>query len=56
MRLVSLVEDLELIEMARVDAAALVGDDPHLERSEHRPLALLVEKTGGDALTWMDSG
>jgi ATP-dependent DNA helicase RecG len=42
LRLLSLVEDLELIGQARDDALALVENDPHLESPENQPLALAI--------------
>jgi ATP-dependent DNA helicase RecG len=41
-RLISLAEDVELIDLARADAISLVESDPHLESPSHRPLGLAL--------------
>lgn len=56
LRLASLAEDMDLIEISRADAAALVESDPHLERPEHVPLGLEVRRRFGAAWTWVSSG
>jgi len=56
LRLASLVNDRDLLDIARSDAAALVLADPHLERPEHGPLADEVKRRFGAAWTWVSSG
>lgn len=52
----SLIEDLDLVEMARVDAFALVSDDPHLRQPVHAPLLRQVRRTFTEAWEWVSSG
>jgi ATP-dependent DNA helicase RecG len=52
----SLLEDAELLEQAREDAAAIVANDPHLSAPEHGPLLDEVKRRFGAAWEWVSSG
>lgn len=52
----SLIHDLDLVEMARVDAAAIVDADPHLTSPVNRPLLAQVRKTFSEAWQWVSAG
>ncbi len=45
LRLLSLIDDLELISQARADAHALIEADPHLESPECQPLAIAISQS-----------
>lgn len=52
----SLIEDLDLVELARRDAFELVAADPHLARAEHGPLLEAVRRTYDQAWEWVSAG
>jgi hypothetical protein len=52
----SLIDDLELVEAARVDAFAIVSGDPHLDSAIHGPLLRQVKRTFNEAWEWVSSG
>ncbi len=52
----SLIDDAELLECARCDAAGMLAADPGLERAEHRPLWREVRSRFAGADGWMESG
>jgi len=56
LRMARLPEDLELLQLARRDAMALVEADPRLARSEHRLLKRVLLQHYGDALGLVDVG
>ncbi|HSK47179.1 MAG TPA: ATP-dependent DNA helicase RecG, partial [Coriobacteriia bacterium] len=56
LQLASLIDDLELVELARKDAFAIVASDPHLGRPEHGPLLREVHRTFSAAWEWVSSG
>jgi ATP-dependent DNA helicase RecG len=56
LRLASVIADGDLIELARVDAGALVGSDPHLASPEHGPLLRELRRTYAAAWEWVSSG
>jgi ATP-dependent DNA helicase RecG len=51
----SVVSDFALYMRAKADADALVGDDPGLERSEHRGLRRLIDPDAETRATLLDS-
>jgi len=56
LRIASLIDDLDVVEMARSDAFAIVAQDPHLRRPEHGPLLREVKRTYAAAWEWVSSG
>jgi ATP-dependent DNA helicase RecG len=56
LRIASLLDDLELVEMARHDAYAIIERDPHLDAPSHRPLMREVKRTFVHAWEWVSSG
>ncbi len=56
LRLASLIDDLDLVELARKDAYALVAADPHLSAPEHGPLLREVRRTFTAAWEWVSAG
>lgn len=56
LRVASLIGDLDLVEMARKDAYAIVARDPHLAAPEHGPLLREVKRTFSAAWEWVSSG
>ncbi|MBE0476248.1 MAG: ATP-dependent DNA helicase RecG [Coriobacteriia bacterium] len=56
LKLASVLTDVELLDAARADAAAVVGGDPRLGRPEHRPLAEEVRARIEAAWEWVSSG
>ncbi len=56
LQVASLVEDSELLEMARADAFRIVHDDPHLTRPEHVPLLTQARRLFAEAWEWVSSG
>ncbi len=56
LQVASMVDDFELLELARDDAFALAAEDPKLMRPEHKRLRAAVRRQLGDRLTLLDSG
>ena len=56
LRLASLIGDLDLLEAARADAAALVEADPRLEAPQHAPLAEELRSRFSAEWEWVSSG
>ncbi|RMF74001.1 MAG: ATP-dependent DNA helicase RecG [Planctomycetota bacterium] len=56
LRFGDLVQDFELLESARRDAFALVGQDPHLKRPEHAGLRLELQRMFRGRLALLDAG
>lgn len=56
LKVASLIEDLALVERARVDAFDLVASDPHLSLPENGPLLDEVKRTFTDSWQWVSSG
>ncbi|TDB39904.1 MAG: ATP-dependent DNA helicase RecG [Actinobacteria bacterium] len=56
LRLASLVDDAELLEMAREDARTIVESDPHMELAEHALIAIEAHAMLGDDEAWVKSG
>lgn len=56
LRIASLIDDLELVEAARVDAFEIVSRDPHLAQPAHGPLLRQVKRTFDSAWEWVSSG
>jgi ATP-dependent DNA helicase RecG len=56
LRLLSLIEDLDVIANARSAARELIESDPHLERDDNRPLALVVQQGFGSLSDKAESG
>ena len=56
LRIASILADIELLEAARRDAAAIVGSDPRLQRPEHGPLATEVKERFEAAWEWVSAG
>jgi len=56
LRVASLVDDADLLEVARADALGLVEADPHLTRPENLPLLREAETRFADAWAWVSSG
>jgi ATP-dependent DNA helicase RecG len=56
LRIASLIDDLALVEAARVDAFAIVSADPHLSAPEHGPLLREVKRAYAKAWEWVSSG
>lgn len=56
LRLASLVDDLDLVELARKDAYSLISRDPHLSAPEHAPLLREVKRAFSAAWEWVSSG
>ncbi len=52
----SLINDLDLVEAARVDAFAIINSDPHLGSVTHGPLLHQVKHTFNEAWEWVSSG
>jgi ATP-dependent DNA helicase RecG len=56
LRLASLLDDLELLEQARADAAEIVAVDARLRRPEHVPLMRYARHVFGREWKWVSSG
>ncbi len=56
LRVASLVRDMELLELARADAIALVDDDPGLDEPEHGPLRRELGRRFLRDWDWVSSG
>lgn len=56
LRIASLIDDLDVVEMARSDAFEMVSADPHLQLPEHGPLLHQVRRTFSAAWKWVSSG
>ena len=56
LRLASVLDDVELIEMTRADARVIVEADPHLKRPEYGPLLREVQRVYREAWQWVSSG
>jgi ATP-dependent DNA helicase RecG len=56
LRVASLLNDLDILELARSDAYAIVEQDPHLELPVHKPLLREVKHTFDEAWEWVSSG
>jgi RecG-like helicase len=56
LRVASLARDIDLIEMTREDAAAIIACDPELTLPVHAPLREWLRNTIGDAWEWVSSG
>lgn len=52
----SLIHDLDLVELARKDAYALIVADPHLDLPEHQALQREVKRTFSAAWEWVSAG
>lgn len=52
----SLINDADLLDLARADARELIADDPHLSMPEHIPLGAETRHRFSDAWTWVSSG
>jgi ATP-dependent DNA helicase RecG len=52
----SLIDDLELVEAARLDAFKIISCDPHLAQPVHGPLLRQVRRTFDEAWEWVSSG
>ena len=52
----SLVDDADLLDMARADARELVATDPHLSAPEHVALQAAARSRFADLWTWVSSG
>ncbi|MEM6315353.1 MAG: ATP-dependent DNA helicase RecG, partial [Planctomycetota bacterium] len=50
MKIADVTKELELLKLAKDDAAALLADDPNLEKSEHAALRGALLKTYGETL------
>jgi ATP-dependent DNA helicase RecG len=55
-RLADITRELEMLELARDDALALLGGDPKLARGEHRALRAALRKQFGDGLALAQVG
>ncbi|HET6352090.1 MAG TPA: ATP-dependent DNA helicase RecG [Coriobacteriia bacterium] len=56
LRVANLLDDLDIVEMARVDAFEIVAGDPHLTAAEHAPLMRRVHQVYESAWKWVSSG
>jgi ATP-dependent DNA helicase RecG len=56
LRVASLTDDLDLLEMARVDAGALVEADPRLESAANGPLRFELARRFDHDWVWVSSG
>ena len=56
LRLASIVTDTDLLDAARLDAAALIAADPHLEAPVNVPLRLVVQSAFAREWHWVSSG
>ena len=56
LRLASVLNDGDLIELARTDARAIIEADPHLKRPECGPLLREVQRVYREAWEWVSSG
>lgn len=56
LRIASLIDDLDTVEMARHDAFEIVARDPHLALPEHGPLLREVKRAYEAAWEWVSSG
>jgi len=56
LRLASLIDDLDLVEQARLDAFAIVERDPHLAGPTHQPLLRELRRVFATAWEWVSSG
>ncbi|MCP4591297.1 MAG: hypothetical protein GY842_11155, partial [bacterium] len=54
LRVADLVRDLDLLELTRADAAALIAEDPRLGSPHHQPLRRALEQELGDVLGLVD--
>ncbi len=50
LKVADLIEDFELLRLARRDAFTILGEDPHLEAPHHQQLRRELLKTYGDRL------
>ena len=53
-KVANLLDDLDLLQAARDDAAEIVRDDPYLKASKHRPLRAALWARFGEALALID--
>lgn len=56
LRVADLIEDLDLVRIARSDAYAIIDRDPDLRLPEHGPLRREVRLVFSDAWKWVSSG
>ena len=56
LRFGDLIGDFDVLELARRDAFALIADDPHLKRSEHKGLWPAIERMFQGRLALLDAG
>lgn len=56
LRIASILQDSDILELARDDARTLVEHDPHLSTPLHVPLLLEVKRRFGKAWSWVSSG
>jgi len=56
LKVASLIDDLALVEQARLDAFAVVNEDPHLASTINAPLLAHVRTTFAGAWEWVSSG
>jgi ATP-dependent DNA helicase RecG len=56
LRIASLVRDIEVLEVARADAAELVAEDPHFEAPENGPLRRELSRRFDHDWQWVRSG
>ena len=56
LRLASIVSDTDLLDIARMEAESLVGDDPHLSEPTNAPLRVVVDAVFAREWEWVSSG
>ena len=56
LRIASIARDIDLIEVARADATAIVAGDPHLTDVRNVPLARELERSYGRDWEWVRAG
>jgi len=56
LRIASIARDTDLIELAREDAAAIVGSDPHMTDPRHVPLLGEMRRSYGRDWEWVQAG
>ena len=56
LKIADILNDLELLRMARADAFALARQDPYLKAPQHQALCRALQKQFGDALQLVDVG
>ncbi|MDO9557019.1 MAG: ATP-dependent DNA helicase RecG [Coriobacteriia bacterium] len=56
LRLASVINDIDLIALSRIDAVSLVSDDPHLVALEHALLGWEVSLAFGAGWEWVSAG